>query len=498
MISLSPLDVSWRGLVNGMDKKLVKNLVLSIGYNLLTVIVPFITAPYLGRILGAEKVGTYTYVHSIASYFVMFGLLGMRSYGNRTIARVRDSREERSRAFWEIYTMQFITGFLAFLLYVGFVFLFIDNYHLVSMAVGMYVMTAFLGVDWLCDGMEDFATIAKRTLFIKTLNMLLIFLLIRSENDLVKYCVIMSSGYLLSALLIWPTVKKHIDFIRPKFSSLIPHFKSNVLLFVPTIAASIYQTMDKIMIGGLASEAELAYYEYAEKITQIPMLLFTAMGAVMLSRMSHIFKKDEGGAFDTLAYSMDLSFAIGSAFCFGLAAIANELVLVYYGTAFSSSGPILMALTPMIILYGWANVIRMQYVIPNNLNYIYITSTIAGAVVNLIFNLIFIPRYKAVGATIGTLAAQFTVALVFTICVKKKLPLRQYAKRETPLLVIGLLMGIVVYYVSRLHPISLKWLIVDVLVGGVVFGTLYFWYGWKSKNNLASKLVSLIKEKTKG
>ena len=480
-----------------MDRKLAKNIFLSIGYNLLTVIVPFIIAPYIGRVLGADKVGSYTYVQSIASYFLMFGLLGMRSYGNRTIARVRNSREDRSKAFWQIYYMQIFTGIIAFCAYIFFL-LFFDYKHIsIAIIVAMYVATGFLNVDWFCDGMEDFSSIAKRTLIIKLVNLLLIFLLVKSENDLSKYCIIMSAGYLASALLIWPMIKKHIDYVQPKMSEILPHFRNNLLLFVPTIAASVYQTMDKIMIGGLASEAELAYYEYAEKITQIPILLFTAMGAVMLSRMSHVFSKDEGKAFDTLAYSMDLSFVIGSSFCFGLAAIANELILVYYGSTFASSGPILMALTPMILLYGWANVIRMQYVIPNNLNYIYITSTIAGAVVNLVFNLIFIPRYKAVGATLGTLAAQLTVALVFTICVKNKLPLRHYVKREIPLIFIGLLMGIVVYCVSHMHSVSLKGLIVDVLMGGIVFVAMYVLYGLKSKNTLASKLVSLVQKKNK-
>lgn len=93
-----------------MDKKLGKNLVMSIGYNLLTMIVPFITAPYLGRVLGAENVGSYTYGHSISAYFVMFGMLGFRNYGNRTIASVRDNYEERSKAFSQVFSLQFLTG----------------------------------------------------------------------------------------------------------------------------------------------------------------------------------------------------------------------------------------------------------------------------------------------------------------------------------------------------------------------------------------------------
>lgn len=478
-----------------MDKKLANNLLLSISYNVLTIIVPFITAPYLGRILGADKVGSYTYVQSIASYFLMFGLLGMRSYGNRTIARVRDSRTERSRAFWQIYFMQIITGLTSFLAYI--IYLFVVEKELLSIAllVSMYVATGFLSIDWFCDGMEDFSSIAKRTLIVKLVNLILIFVFVRNKDDLDKYCLIMSAGYLGSALLLWPAVKSQIDYIPPKIKDVFPHFRNNLLLFIPTIASSVYQTMDKIMIGGIASKAELAYYEYAEKIIQIPLLLFTAMGAVMLSRMSHMFQKDEGEAFDTLSYSMDLTFMISSSFCFGLAAVSYELINVYYGSSFAPSGPILMALAPMIIMYGWANVIRMQYVIPNNLNHIYIIATIAGAIVNFILNLIFIPNYQAVGATIGTLAAQFTVALVFTICVRKKLPIKAYMKRELPVLLIGLIMGITVFMVSQTHKMSVAWLFVDVAIGAVVFGLLYIVYGIKTKGNLANKMVSIVHRK---
>ena len=93
-----------------MDRKLKGSLSLNILYNLLSVIVPFITAPYLGRVLGVTLVGHYTYVFSIASYFVLFGLLGISNYGTRSIAQVRENRDKRSQVFWETYSMQFLTG----------------------------------------------------------------------------------------------------------------------------------------------------------------------------------------------------------------------------------------------------------------------------------------------------------------------------------------------------------------------------------------------------
>ena len=359
----------------------------------------------------------------------------------------------------------------------------------------MYVMTSFTSLDWFCEGMEMFTSIAIRTLSIKIINLGCIFLFVRSSNDLYKYCFIMSAGYLVSAVSLWPSVLKQVDFIRPKIKSLIPHIKPNLLLFVPSIAASVYQTMDKIMIGSLASESELAYYEYADKIIQIPTLLFVAMGAVMLSRMSNIINKSNDKAKQLIGYSMDLSFMIGTSCGFGLAAISFELISVYYGEGFINSAPILMALTPMAIIYGWANVLRTQYIIPNSKDSVYIIATFAGAIVNLVCNFYLIPRFKAYGATVGTLAAQITVALVFTIFTRKHLPLVKYFVRNIPLFVIGAAMFAAISSIQRLHSMSVLGLLIDILFGGIIYFALYAILGMFNTEGLPAYLVHFVKNR---
>lgn len=480
-----------------MDIRLIKNIVLSIGYNILTIIVPFITAPYLGRVLGAEQVGTYTYFQSIGSYFVMFGILGMRNYGNRMIARVRDSRKECSKVFFEIYSMQLFTGFLMSVFYAIYSLNWSSN-KLIAILIVPYVMTAFISVDWFCEGMEEFSVLAKRTVAIKFINLLLIFVFVRGEQDLIPYCLIMSGGYFVSALLLWPSVIKSVDYIRPNIKQVVSHFKENLSLFIPAIAASIYQTMDKIMIGAISSEAQLAYYEYADKIIQIPNLIFTAMGAVMLSRMSHVFHNDFQNAERTIGLSMELSFIISTVCGFGIFAVAQELVAVYYGENFLQSAPILLALCPTIMLYGWANVIRMQYIIPNSMDRVYIKSTIIGAIVNLICNMIFISQYQAIGATIGTIAAQFSVAAVFTTAVWKRLPLKKYFIASIPLWGIGLIMFLIIKLVQQFHDANLQGLITDVFIGGIVYTALAIVYGLRVKNSLAGKVVELFTNRLHG
>ena len=480
-----------------MDTKLGKNLLVSISYNLLTMIVPFITAPYLGRVLGAENVGIYTYVHSVAAYFVMFGMLGLRNYGNRTIARNRDDFELRSKAFSELYSLQLITAGTACAGYIVYLIVFCKIHRLMALIVGLYVLMSVFSVGWFLEGMEMFSTMAIRTMFIKLVNLISVFVFVRDKDDVAVYCLIMSALFLASELLLWPSVLKRVKFRRCKWKDIKVHFKPTLLLFVPAIAVSIYQTMDKIMIGAIASETELAYYEYADKIIQIPALVFTAIGSVMLSKMSYVYHNEKEKAEKTIGSSMDLTFLVSTSCMFGVLAIADELVLIYYGIDFVKSGPIMMALVPTIIMYGWANVLRMQYIIPNNLDMVYIKSAFAGAGINLIFNLIFIPKFAALGAAIGTIAAQLTVALFFTFSVRRCLPFKKYIKNNLVLWLIGLGMFIAIKAVQLLHTTSVVYLIVDVLVGVVVYGILYFVYGLFSKNNLAGVLVHGVIKKFK-
>ena len=449
-----------------MDRKLRENLILNSLYQILAIFVPLITAPYLGRILKADQIGTYTYVHSIVSYFSLFAMLGIMNYGSREIAKKRDDKNARSKVFCEIYAMQLITAGASVLVYVIYAFLSHTEYQLITKLMIIWTASNLLDVGWYCTGMEHFRTIVKRNIVVKTLNIVLILTLVRAYSDLNKYTVIMAGCQLLSQIIISFVVIKDVKITLPKFSEVWPRFKPNFLLFLPTIAATVYQVMDKIMIGAISSKVDLAYYEYADKIIQVPLLVFGAIGTVMLSRMSNLRAKADNSEAALLSQSMDLSMVLASIFAFGLASVSVELVDVYYGVEFHSSGLIMLMLTPVIFLNGWANVLRMQYVIPRGLDSIYIKATLAGAVVNLILNFLFIPRYGSVGAAIGTIIAQLVVTFVFTVFSIKELPLKSYIKNNIPFILIGIVMFIIVKLIQMLHADSWVGLAIDILVGG--------------------------------
>ena len=92
-----------------MKKSIAKNYIYNLLYQMLTIVLPLITTPYLSRVLGAESIGIYGYTLSIVTYFVLFGSLGIAMYGQREIAYLQNDKEKCSKTFWEIVIIRFIT-----------------------------------------------------------------------------------------------------------------------------------------------------------------------------------------------------------------------------------------------------------------------------------------------------------------------------------------------------------------------------------------------------
>ena len=138
------------------EHNIKKNFIYSVSYQILTIILPLITAPYVTRVLGAKGLGVYSKTQAWAHYFLLFAMLGVNNYGNRAIARVRDNREKASKTFWEIYTFQFVTAVIATALYWFYCIQFTSENRLIYMMQSFYVMSGLLDVNWCCFGMEKF------------------------------------------------------------------------------------------------------------------------------------------------------------------------------------------------------------------------------------------------------------------------------------------------------------------------------------------------------
>lgn len=421
-----------------------KNFIYNTIYQILIIVIPLITTPYVSRVLGAEGIGTYSYTYSIANYFSIFILLGLNNYGNRSIAQVRDNKQLLSKTFYSIYCLQLFMGIIVITIYMLYCVFFADDIS-ISLVMAIYVVSNIFDINWLFFGLEKFKLTVTRNIIVKIVTTILVFVFVKSNSDIWKYCFIMVLGMLVSQVVLWPYVIKTIHRTRITIKDIVVHIKPNLLLFVTVLATSLFKIMDKIMLGAMTSEVQVGFYESSEKVIAIPTALIVSLGTVMLPRMSNLATKSDSKNEPIIKTSLVFALFLSSSLCFGIMALSKTFVPFFYGDGFETCIDLFRILLPSCLFLAFANVIRTQYLLPNQMDKPYLISAFIGAGVNLIINLSLIPSLKATGAAIGTLVAEIVVCIYQSYCVKNKLPVGEYIKSIMPYVVSGFIMYIIVY-----------------------------------------------------
>lgn len=449
------------------------NYIYSIIYQILASILPLVTSPYIARTIGADGIGIYSYSYSIAHYFAIFILLGLANYGNRTIASVRNNKDEMSKSFWEIYFMQLSLSVIFIGAYIGYLFFFEHDNFLISSLMTIYLFSAAFDINWFFNGIELFKYTVIRNTVIKLLTVACIFIFVKSSDDIWIYTLIMVGGFLFSQLALWPYLKKYIYFHLPKVKDVFKHLKPNLVLFIPVIAINMYKYMDKIMLGMMINKTQVGFYENAEKVILIPMGFITAFGNVMLPKMSNLYAN---GKNDNAKSYMGLSFhfitILTLAMAFGLASVSTKFSIIFWGQPFSVCGQIIAVLSISMIFISWPNVIRTQYLIPTHNEKHYIISVIIGAIVNVVVNLIFIKRMQAVGTAIGTVFAEFSVCVYQLWAVRKNFNVKKIIKNNIVFIVPGIVMYFVVHTISVKTRVNIIMLVAEIVIGVIIYMSL--------------------------
>ena len=404
-----------------------KNAAYNVGYRLFSVLLPLVTAPYLSRTVGREGVGLYSCAWSYSYIFCLIGMLGLNDYGVRAIARVRDRREELERTFSEIWQMQLLVAGATLLLWFGYVFLFAGEERVIAFHLTMMSVSCLVSFDWCLMGLDLFRPIALRNTLIKSIAAVCVFLFVKGPKDLWIYAFAWSLSTLLGNLSCISSLRGRVKYHRVPMADSLRHLAPCAVLFISVIAVSVYRTMDKVMVSKIAGMEQNGLYENAEKIIYCLSGFISAIGTVMMPKISHM---QEQGQMDAIRAhidkSMNLVICMVCAMAFGVAAVADRFAPLFYGADFRYSGTLMVPLAFTLMLIGFANVIRTQWILPQGRDDIFVKSVCTGAVVNLVANICLIPSLQSMGAVIGTLLAEASVPLVQFMILRKELPYKQY------------------------------------------------------------------------
>lgn len=430
--------------------KIVKNYFYNLSYQILILIIPLITTPYIARVLGAKGVGIFSYTNSIVQYFILFGCIGLNLYGQREIAYVQHEKDKRDNVFWELVLLRIITVSISLLTY----FCTLAShgaYASIFLIMSFDIVASMFDISWFFQGIEDFKKIVIRNFIVKLTGVLLIFLFVKSSNDLYLYVFCQSATLLLGNLSMWAYVPKIIGKIKIRDLNIIKHLKPTIILFFPQIATSVYTVLDKTMIGLLTGiEEEVAYYEQGQKIVKIVMALVTSLGTVMMPRVANLFKQNQLEQVKKyLSKSFRFVFFLAFPMMFGLMAISRNLVPWFFGNGYNKVVPNIMVISPILVIIALSNIMGTQYLLPIGRQKEYTLSVVVGCIVNFSANLLLIPKGLSIGAAVATVIAESSVTGVQMYCIRKDFKFGQIIKDNIQYIISSFIMFVVTYFLAR-------------------------------------------------
>lgn len=476
--------------------QILKNFLYNLSYQILVLILPLITVPYVSNVLGAKGVGDYAFTYANTQYFILFGMVGITLYGNRQIAYVRDNKEKLKNTFYSIYLVQLITMSISSVLFLIFTFTFSENlYRSLYLVQGINLLASLIDISWLLMGLEQFKKTVVRNTLVKLLSLASIFIFVKSTDDLVKYTMILALANFLGNLTFWFYIPNIVGFKNIKLGRLSSHVRESIALFIPQIAIQVYILLSKTLLGVFTDTIQVGYYENSQKLVNIALTVATAIGTVMMPKIANTVAS---GDMDKVKYYIKNSFffmnLISIPLTFGLLGVAKELSPWFFGKEFAGIETLVIISSVTILAISWSNVFGTQLLVPLNKTKEFTLSVTAGAIVNLCLNLIVLKSMGSVGASITTVLAEITVTVTQMYILRKFLNLKEMIKSVLIFFPAAIIMFIIVRIIGVNMGAKILTTVAQVSIGGLFYLlSVFILFRVSYKENLASYLKKMLK-----
>lgn len=475
--------------------KILKNFIYNFLYKILTIILPFVTVPYVTRIFNPTLMGSYNFTSSITTYFTMFGMLGIITYGSNQIAKVsHKGKQEISKVFSSVYYFQLISTTIATLLYIFYIFTFPGQYQQYFVVQIFSLIAIMFDISWLFQGLEDFKSIVIRNTIVKLVSVVCIFLFIRDQSDIYLYILIISLSSLFSQGIMWLSIKDYARLVRVDIREVLLNFKPTLSFFLPQISISIYNTLDRIILGSLGNTFDVGIYTQAVNLNSILISLVATLSAVLLPRMTNLHAQGKRAEVSrvmktSMLFNCILTFPV----VVGVLLVSQEFVQIFLGKGYAETYVAINIVVSSLIPIAFSEIVGRQTLIPtDNVRYFTI-SVVTGAVVSILLNLLAIPLWGYRGAAFTLVIVEIIVCILMSYYARNYLDIVDLLKIATKPLVASVVTGTLVYLLfSSVLSISnnLLSMLLKVIVYSIVYGFLLL-----LTKTISHKELSLLRKK---
>lgn len=420
-----------------------KNFFYSSFLTLANYIFPLLTFPYVSRILGAESIGKYNFIDNIIQIFIIVSMLGIGTVGVREIAQNRISQERLNKSFTALLAFNAISTIIAIILLVILLFTIpkFADYRNLLIVGGLKLLSTFLLVDWFYRGLEDFKFITQRTLIVKILFIVSVFIFIKNEEDYTLYYFLITISITVNAIINLFYAKKYIQ-INFDIQEIKRITKPILVLGIYYILAWLYNSFSTSFLGFISTDEQVGYYSTATKLYTIFLSVITAFTTVMLPRLSQLISQNQLDEFQQrINKSFNIVLTITIPFIVFAIFFASDIIYIIAGPGYNGAIIPMMIIMPIILIVSISQILIIQILTPLKKDKEMMICTIWGAFIGLILNLILVPHMLCNGAAICWLVSESVVmssAIYFTRNKTIiKLPFKSIKRRVVPLLITG-------------------------------------------------------------
>lgn len=472
---------------------IIANYLYNLSYKILAVLTPLITTPYISRVLKAEAIGSYSYTQSIATYFSIFGIMGLNLYGQIQISKVRNDKDKLSQMFCEIFVTKTVTSLFSTILYAIIAF-FYRKYQILLYIMGIMIISNIFDISWFFQGLEEFKKIVFRNYIIKILGLFLILCFVKSDKDIYLYALILQGSTFIGNCSLWYKINKYIYRSKIYWNDIRNHIKKCLIFFLPSIATTIYTSTDKVMLGAIInSDYQNGIYDQAHKIEQVIITIVSSMSTVLLPRLAYLFNNNSSKELNK--YISNVIKIVGFLeipMTCGLFGIADVFIPVFLGDGFTECIGLIRIFSLLLLFSGLNTIIGDSCLIAQEKQKKYNIGVFSGAIANIIVNAILIPKFLSYGAAIASLISEIIVFCVFLYCTYNEIvSLKKIIVGWAKYIISAMFMGIVVWLIGVVFKCTLTTLIIQIIIGIIIYITLTILLHDETIFNIIAKLLKI-------
>lgn len=393
-----------------IKRNLIYNSLLSVSQ----ILFPLIIFPYTFKILEPQGIGLVSFADSLTQYLISFAAIGIPVYGVIETAKVRHDPKRLAKLFSELVFIQLIISLFITVVFIGLIFAvpkLADHKLLYFLSCGILVMNAFT-VEWFFQGIERFKYITIRTISVRFLFLISIFVLVKKKEDLLLYYGLTFITAFLNGVINFSYARREVQ-LEYTGLSFKRHMRPLLHIFFSNVAISVYILLDTVILGFLADDTAVGYYATAIKICKIPLAFMTALSNALIPRISASFSSGNQEYVRNLvqksfAYIILVSLPIGA----GLLLLAPELVAVLANQKYAPAIPVIRTMAPLTLIIGLSNLFGIQILTSMGKEKLTLYAVIVGMILSIVCNLLLIPRFSFMGTAYTTLLTEGLVTVV--------------------------------------------------------------------------------------